>query len=117
MEVINLLTNKYKVKDLWDSGMNMISRFNTYYPEKITLEGYGTRAAFKGDEMTFALFMQEGHKAGILIGPSFFLNFANIDYKDQVLSTFQDVLTRIKNNQIKLEGKLPKKPLSVKARS
>lgn len=116
IDVINLLTNKYKIQDLWDRGSDMLNRFNLISPDVIRLEGYGTRAVFKADDLTFGLFMQECHRAGILIGPSFFLNFANIEYKDQALSTFQDIILRIKNKQVKLEGKLPKKPLSMKVR-
>ena len=116
IEVMRLLTQTLKIQDLWDKGLDMIQRFNQIYPEKISIEGYGTRGVFKGDELVFALFMQECHKAGILIGASFFLNFANIDYKEQTLSTFQDILIRIKLGQVKLEGEMPKKPISMKAR-
>lgn len=116
VEVVRLLTSQVSVKDLWAKGADMMKRFNLIYPEKISIEGYGTRGAFKGDDLTIALFMQECHKAGILIGASFFLNFANIDYKEPTLSTFQDILIRIKMGQVKLEGEMPKKPVSMKAR-
>jgi glutamate-1-semialdehyde 2,1-aminomutase len=116
VKTLELLQNKYKIELLWEKGLDFLSKFNALWPEGVALEGYPTRSKFIGDEKNIALFMQECCKAGILVGPSFFLCFPHLEILDEVLSTFKDILTRIRLGEIKLEGEMPKKPYAESVR-
>jgi len=115
MKLTELLTNEYKLDRLWDSGEYFQSRFNDL-SDIVKIEGYPTRGVFVGDDLNKALFFQESCKAGILLGPSFFYNFSHMRISDVVLNSFKDILTRIKNNQVKLEGTMPLTPFAQKVR-
>ncbi len=106
-----LATENCSMNELWNKGQDWLDRFNEIWPEKIWLEGYPTRAAFKGDDMVKALFWQEAVRAGILFGPSWFFNFpmAQMDLSVQ-LQSLKEILCKIKNGQVKLEGKMPVPP-------
>lgn len=116
LEVIHQLTQKLDLKYLWDKGEEFRRRFNAFYPEKLKIDGYGTRGVFSGDLQTKALFWQEAVKSGILFGSSWFFNFAHIDQMETVLSSCQDILVRIKTGSVELEGKLPESPFAQRMR-
>ena len=111
LKVLDLLRGKKKISELWDRGKRFQERFNELSPD-VQLVGYPTRGVFQGDEMTKALFWQESVKAGIFWGPSWFLSFPHMDVFDSVISASRDILTRIKTGEVKLEGKMPKKPFA-----
>jgi glutamate-1-semialdehyde 2,1-aminomutase len=50
IKFMQLLQTKYKIDELWAAGDKFIQTFNTFHPQ-LKLEGYPTRAVFKGDEM------------------------------------------------------------------
>lgn len=116
LKTMHLLQTKYRLDYLWEQGGRFITRFNAIWPEVIKIEGYPTRGRFVGDEIQKALFWQEACRAGILFGPSWFFNFQHIGESDQVLSTCQDIITRLKTGSVKLEGDLPANPFAAKLR-
>lgn len=115
-KTMGLLQTKYRIDYLWESGAKFILAFNQLSPDLVTIEGYPTRGVFKGEILNKALFWQECCKAGILFGPSFFFNFSHIELSDVVLSTCKDILLRIRNGLVSLEGELPVTPFAQKAR-
>lgn len=110
------LQKRYDLKHLWEKGLEFQQKFNALWPGKLTIDGYPTRGVFKGDTLTKALFWQEACKAGILFGPSWFYNFPLIDESFSVLGTCEDIITRIKNGSVTLEGELPASPFAQKVR-
>jgi acetylornithine/succinyldiaminopimelate/putrescine aminotransferase len=117
LKTMTLLQTKYSIDELWQQGDIFRKAFNSFYPEKIRLEGYPTRGSFKGDELTRALFLQEACRAGMLFGPSWFISFKHLPHMDVVTATCQDILGRIKTNQVKLLGEMPITPFATKVRS
>jgi len=117
LKLMQLLQTKYDVGYLWEKGNQFLEKFNNIWPEGVTLEGYATRSVLKGSDLNKALFMQECCKAGILIGPSFFFIFPHIELMEQVISTFSDILKRIRAGEVKLEGEMPKQAFAQKVRN
>jgi glutamate-1-semialdehyde aminotransferase len=117
-KVLSLLLkdNRYKLDHLWEAGEKFLKDFNSLWPEKIRIEGYPTRGAFKGDDLTKALFFQECCYAGILVGPSFFFNFPLMEETFSVMSTFKDIIQRLKQGSVELEGEMPASPFAQKVR-
>lgn len=115
-KTMTLLQTKYDLYHLWEKGAQFINRFNAMWPGQISIQGYPSRGVFTGDPMTKALFWQEAVKAGILFGPSWFFNFKHIEVMDEVLSTCQDIILRLKTNSVKLEGELPSSPFAQRMR-
>jgi hypothetical protein len=103
--------------ELWDEGARFIKTFNNFWPEKIQIEGYSTRGVFKGDELVRALFFQEACHAGILFGPSWWMNFPLMSKSQSVLDTIKDIIYRIQSESVKLEGALPSSPFAQRVRS
>ena len=116
-KVCEMLHNKYKLEELWREGKAFLEDFNNIAPDRLLIEGYPTRGVFKGDPLTKALFFQESHKAGILFGPSWFLGFQHMGMREGVVSTSKDILQRITNNQVKLEGDMPASPFAERVRA
>lgn len=115
--LMTLLQTKYDIEALWSKGQKFLDSFNALWPEKIRIEGYPTRGAFKGDDMVKALFFQECCEAGILFGPSFFYSFNLADEATGVLEVCRDVLTRIRLGQVSLRGELPRSPFAERVRA
>lgn len=116
LKTIELLRNTFNLDKLWESGESFISEFNSISPDIIKIDGYPTRGVFVADPLNKALFFQESCKAGILFGSSFFYNFPHMDVKDVVINSCKDILIRIKNNQVTLEGEMPKSPFAEQMR-
>lgn len=112
MKTIDLLNNSHRLEDLWDAGERFVASFNSIAPSIVKLNSYPTRGAFEGEDLNKALFFQESFKAGILFGPSFFFNFKHIDVTSIVINSCKDILYRIKNKEVKIEGEMPKKPFA-----
>ena len=116
LKTIDLLQTKFKTDQLWESGQEFCRKFNSIAPEIVKLEGYPTRGVFRGSHENLDLFRQEACRAGILLSTSFFFNFSHISLIDQVISTFTDILIRIKTGSVKLEGLPSLVPFAQKAR-
>lgn len=114
--VFEIIKTPGVMEDLQNDANAFCKAFNSLYPELVTIEGYGTRGLFKGDDLTKALFMQECVKAGVLFGPSFFYGTTHKRFDDTALSVCKSVLNRIKNGEVKLEGPAPQKPFAQKVR-
>lgn len=110
------LRRKFDLSSLWEKGEEFLSQFNAIWPEKIQIVGYPTRGVFRGDPLVKALLWQEACRAGILFGPSWFFNFPLIEQTFPTISTCRDILTRIKSNQVTLQGEMPLSPFSQRAR-
>lgn len=116
LKTMSLLQAKHNLAYLWEKGSQFLKRFNSLWPDGVWIEGYPTRGVFRGEAINKALFWQEACRAGLLFGPSWFFNFSHIELMDSVLSTCQDILTRIRLGQVKLEGEMPQTPFAQKAR-
>lgn len=116
IKLIELLRNNYKLDNLWIEGARFQEQFNEIAPDIIKIEGYPTRGIFVGNQQNKALFFQEACKAGILFGPSFFYNFSHVKVSDLVINSCKDILSRIKNKSITLEGELPALPFAQRVR-
>lgn len=114
--VMTELQTNYDLEQLWEKGKGFLSQFNSIWPERISIEGYPTRGAFKGDPYVRALFFQECCEAGILFGPSWFYSFPLSQNTPGVLQVCRDVLIRIRMDQVKLRGEMPQSPFAQKVR-
>jgi len=108
--------SQYDVSYLCNEGKWFADELNKCSEPMFRLCGYGSRAAFQGNQEQIALFWQEMAKAGILFGPSFFLNWDLIPHLNEVLYIADRVISKIKNGDIVLEGNMPTSPFSQKAR-
>lgn len=115
-KTIDLLQTKFKTDELWTAGGEFNYKFNEIAPDIVKLEGYPTRGVFKGTHENLDLFRQEACKAGILLSTSFFFNFSHMPLAEHVLSSFRDILIRIKTGSVKLEGEPSQMPFSAKLR-
>lgn len=115
-ESMTLLQTMHSIEWLWANGQRFLDDFNSIYPEQLTIEGYPTRGVFKGDPLVKALFFQECCKAGILVGPSWWMNFPLVDESKNALLTMRAILERIKRDEVKLEGEMPQSPFAQKVR-
>jgi glutamate-1-semialdehyde aminotransferase len=119
IKVIDLLTKdtNYSIDRLWSAGEDFVNQFNTLWPEKIIIKGYPTRGRFVGDNQVIWKFWQECIYAGILFGPSFFINFCHIEILDNVMHDIKDIIGKIKSTgDFKLDGRAPRPPFSNKFR-
>lgn len=116
VETINLLQTKFDLRELWSAGEQFAKKFNETFEGIVELRGYPTRGRFFGDAVKKTLFFQEACKAGMLFGPSFFLNFAHIDFLPSYHGTLADIAQKIKTGQATLEGRVPESPFSQKQR-
>ena len=103
----------YDNNTLQMQARNFVDEFNTYYPEKISIVGYGVRGTFFSTDDNFKwVFWQECAKAGILFGPSFFYNFCHAETDKKVLADIRDILFTMKTSMPKLIGEKPCQPIS-----
>ena len=116
LKTMSLLQTKYNIDQLWSEGRRFLEKFNSIWPEKLKIDGYPTRGVFTGDPMTKALFWQEASKAGILFGPSWFINFAHIGHLEAVLSACEAIFQRLKTGAVELQGKMPMSPFAQQVR-
>lgn len=100
---------------LWLRGAEWIRQFNDM-GLPVTLEGYPTRGAFKGEAKDKALLWQEAIKGGILLGPSWFFNYPLSEKWIDHMTVLQSVALRIKQGMVKLEGELPASPFAQRVR-
>ncbi len=107
----------YQIDDLWRYGEDFQIEFNAYAPEKIHLTGYPTRGRFVGDENFIHVFWQEAVKAGILFGPSFFLNFAHREIMYKTLQHVKDIFNKMEYRMPALEGEKPCPPFTSSVRT
>ena len=117
-ELINIVHrdgSNFSMKRLFEEGEKFLNAFNALEP-KLKIVGYPSRGAFQGDEMTKALFWQESLKAGVLFGPSWFFSIPLSEFTDQLMPVFRDIFHKIRTGQVRLEGKLPKKPFAAQVR-
>ena len=113
---MSLLQREFQIAWLWSNGQAFLDKFNAIFPEGIWLEGYPSRSVFRGDELVRALFFQECARAGILVGPSFWMNFPLIDEAKNALVSMEAILGRIKRGEVELAGEMPSSPFAQKMR-
>lgn len=115
MKVLPLV--KEGLQAMWDAAERFQTDFNTLAPDTIRLDGYPMRGVlWAKDDLIKALFMQEMCKAGVLFGSSWFWCEPHSYEAPLVLELVKVVVQKIKNNGVKLEGKLPKKPFAQQQR-
>lgn len=115
-ETARILLSRQDISLLWDKGRAFQDRFNSFWPEGVTIEGYPTRGVLKGETLNKALFMQEACKAGMLFGPSWFWSFPAAEVAPDALGAIGSIMQRIKNGEVTLEGQLPSSPFAQKVR-
>ena len=107
----------YKMESLINEGLSFVESFNSYASKLgFSIQSYGTRGVFTGNEISMALFFQEACKAGIIFGKSFFVSFSHLKYLKQTLLTCRDIIEKISSGKVKLEGRVPKSPFSLQVR-
>ena len=101
---------KKNIKDLWYYANRFQDNLNDMTSEiGVELKGYGTRGMFDVTNHNTALFLQEAARAGIFMGKAFFYNFAHMEYgvDEWVLNALGDVVNKIRNGKVALEGQPP----------
>jgi glutamate-1-semialdehyde 2,1-aminomutase len=117
-QTVSLLKNTHQIDWLWKQGGYFKDEFNKIAPNLITIDGYNTRGVFKAkDDQTKAIFFQECCKAGLLVGSSWFFNFKHIEILEMILNSFKDILQKMQNEKIELDGDMPQVPFAQKQRS
>lgn len=116
LETLKQVTSDRLVLDMWNRAEAFQKEFNSIEPEICAIRGYPMRGVLDGFEIGNALFMQEAVKAGILFGKSFFWNYHHDKEAHHVLNLCRGILTRIKHNEVQLEGELPKKAFAQRVR-
>lgn len=107
----------YNINHLLEAGKKFLTEFNQHSkPLGFEIKGYETRGIFQGDDLMIALFMQQACKADILFGKSWFISHAHIPRLYNLIESCKDILLKMSKTVPKLEGKLPRSPLSMKAR-
>lgn len=110
------LQTKYDLEWLWKQGQAFQTEFNSLWPGALAIEGYPSRGVLKGEPLTKALFMQEACKAGMIFGPSWFLSFPAAAEWQNAMVAIKGIVTRIRTNQVALEGEPPKSPFAQRVR-
>ncbi len=113
--IMQLQTNK-NLNQLWIRAGDFLKDFNEIAPDIIKIDGYPTRGVLSGTPENKALFMQECCKAGILVGPSFFIGFQHLPLLDSAISAFKDIILKIRTGSVQLEGLMPQSPFAQKQR-
>ncbi len=113
---MTLLQTKYDLEWLWGHGKRFLDQFNAMWPEKLWIEGYPSRGAFKGDPLVKTLFWQEACRAGIIFGPSFFLNFPLCEEYPNIMGALKAIVERIRLGEVKLLGEMPQSPFAQRVR-
>jgi glutamate-1-semialdehyde 2,1-aminomutase len=116
LETLRQVTSDRQVRDMWNRGEVFQKEFNSIEPEICRIKGYPMRGVLDGFEIGNALFMQEACKAGLLFGKSFFWNYHHDKEAHHVLNLCRGILTRIKHNEVALEGEMPKKAYAQRVR-
>lgn len=120
-KILQLLSQglDYNINRLWEAADKFVKEFNSLDDPDIgvKIEGYPTRGIFKAysDERIY-LFIQQAANAGLLFNRSFFFNFPLIKESDNVLDMLKKIFYDIKTNKVKLTGRHPSTPESLKAR-
>lgn len=102
--------NSKSIKDLIYYAKRFQRKFNDLCEGiGVRLDGYGTRCMLNVDNYNTQLFMQETCKAGLLFGKAFFYNFAHLEsnLEERIFNTLSDIVTRIAQGGVGLEGKPP----------
>ncbi len=104
---MTLLQTRYDLNYLWRRGEEFVGEFNSIWPDKILLQGIPTFASFAGDSLVRTLFWQEACRAGMLFGPTYYMNFPLADECKNAMGSIKAILMRIKNGEVKLLGEMP----------
>lgn len=116
LAVIDLLNSDYSIDQIWQNAGRFQIEFNAVCQYVVQMEGYPTRGIIQGSDLNKALFFQESVRAGLLFGPSYFWMAKHQEETHRVLNILRPICTRIRNNEVKLEGEMPQKPFAQKQR-
>lgn len=94
---------------LCDSAKVANLGFNSFDPEIVRIEGWGTRGNFVGTDYNVATFRQEMFKRKWYTKTTLVWNWANICFCDKFLAYSKEVIEGIKAGDLKLEYELPVK--------
>jgi glutamate-1-semialdehyde 2,1-aminomutase len=98
--------------NVWEKAQHTMKYIN-FLLEKfhVKLEGYGTRGFWQAKDMdSLGLVFQEACSAQVLLGRSFFYNFASREMDDTLRSRLEDAAMKLSRSDCKLKGKAPKEP-------
>jgi hypothetical protein len=90
--------------------------FNTYEPEIVRIDGWGTRGNFVGTDINVATYRQEMFKLRWYTKTTLVWNWANIQFADKFLADSKEVIYGIKAGDLKLEYELPVKGVAQRIR-
>lgn len=115
MEVLPYASQNISI--IWSEAESFQKKFNDVGKGLVWIEGYPTRGVLRArDELTKALFMQEACGAGLLFGPSFFWCQPHAAESALVLELCDKVISKIKNGQAELRGRMPAQPFAQQVR-
>ena len=108
---LQLIGGQYNPDHLWERGTQFIESMNEVLNPLITVKGYPSRGTFEGNNMARGLFIQEMCKLGFFFHPStWFYNIHLHNHLDDVVDCAANVMVRIRNGSVKLEGSLFQSP-------
>jgi glutamate-1-semialdehyde 2,1-aminomutase len=117
-EILSLVAHHETMKQLRIASLKelyrMASETMKWVSEKsemfhVKLEGYGTRGFWKGKIEDIALVFQELCRAQVLVGRSYFYNFASKDQDAVLRSRMEDAFFKLSRGAT-LEGECPREP-------
>jgi len=111
------ICSRGQLEELWDNGLRFSERFNKDCEDVVQIKGYATRGVLQGHTEKVALFMQEAVKSGMLFGPSWFYNFFHISQNEMVLSLCKEIASKIRNQEVRLTGAVPKPAIASATRA
>jgi glutamate-1-semialdehyde aminotransferase len=90
--------------------------FNSYEPEIVRIDGWGTRGNFVGTDINVATYRQEMFKRRWYTKTTLVWNWANIQFAAKFLSDSKEVLEGMCSGDLKLEYELPVKGVAQRIR-
>lgn len=97
--------------ELWEKSQETMKyindRLNVFH---VKLEGYGTRGYWQGPIEEIGRMFQEAIKCQILLGRSYFYNFASRQFDDTLRSRVDDLAMKLKRSDVTLDGPPPSEP-------
>lgn len=115
--VLDILQREYTLETLWTQAAIFVAQFNQVFEKDVWIEGYPLRGVIKAkDDKTFAIFLQETVKAGLLFGPSFFWCAGHENETYNTIKLLSAIHEKMIHSDVRLEGEMPQKPFAQKVR-
>ena len=116
MDLITVKSSSHDVTQLNNQSKRFIDSFNEIFNGYVRLDGWGNRATLTGPWENIALVRQELIKCHIFTKTTFFFNWHIAAEFSRLLEICGLIRAKLDANSVRLEGKMPEKPLSLKIR-